>query len=849
MSIKKPGNWYVELMRRPLWVLGFLLALGVFLGSQIPKLQLDASSESLVLEGDKALEIYREVYKEYGTSAFLFVTYRPSGDIFAPKVREDIRKLSDKLTKVEGVSNVVSYLDVPLLYSPPVTIASFSDGVKYLRDDDVDLDLVRDEFRNSPIYRQLLTNRELTVTALQVNLEMDDELAELRSQRDALRALDRRTAEQRRQLAKLERAHDIAQQQRTELEKQLVADVRKILDQHRSESVSIFLGGIPMIVSDMLDYVRSDMVVFGSLIIVFIIISLSVIFRAARWVILPLLTCLLTCVYMLGGLALFGVKLTVISANFVALLLIITLSITIHLVVRFVEYEKAEPDLDQFRLVMKTMAFMIKPCTYTTLTTMVAFASLVVSDIRPVIDFGWMMTVAVALALTLGFFLLPAGLMLLPRRTHESDDKVTSNFTRRFARFTEHRGRWLTVIAAAVVVFSITGISRLEVENRFIDYFNENTEIYQGMLEIDAELGGTLPLDVVINHRPHITGFVPAESSGAATENGDFADDFDDDFFGDDLGDDFASDGEAYELSYWFTRQGMLEIKRIHDHLDSLDETGKILSLATIYDVMTDLVGGSVDDIQLALMKENLTSDIDEALLRPFLSDDGNQTRISIRVMETSRDLNRSQMLEDVARFLEEEMGYEEQDYQLTGMMVMYSNMLESLFSSQIATLGFVFVAIMFMFGILFRSLRISLLAIVPNILAAGFILGGMGWVGIPLDIMTITIAAITIGIGVDDTIHYIHRFRRELVKDGDYIAAMYRSHASIGMAMFYTSVTIIVGFSILALSNFTPSIYFGLLTGCAMFAALMGALLLLPHLLISAKPFREVVPGGQSAN
>lgn len=828
------ADLYTQCMRYPRLVLTLLALLAVFLGSFIPKLQIDASSDSLVLEGDQSLEIYREVYKEYGTSSeFLFVTYRPQGDIFTEKVMQNVQLLQQRLKALPGVRDVMSYMDVPLLYSPPVTIATFSDGVNYLRDGNVNIELARKEFRESPIYRNLLTNQEQTVTALQVNLVLDEELAELRKQRDELRLIPNKTAEQQRQLKQIENAYELSKARRTEMEEKLVADVRAVLEQHRKQGAAIFLGGLPMIIADMLDYVRADMKVFGSMIIVFIVAALSLFFRSPRWVVLPLLTCILTCVYMLGGIALLGLKLTVISANFVALLLIITLAIAIHLVVRFVEYEKTEPEWDQLSLVLKSTHFMFKPCAYTTVTTMVAFMSLVISDIRPVIDFGWMMTIAVGVALVVSFLLIPAGLLILPRSQQVKQEKIGGSFTRRFAHFTEKHGTLLTIACVLVLLFSISGISQLQVENRFIDYFDDETEIYQGMLEIDAELGGTLPLDIIINHKTPVIA-APEIQSAASSDAW-----FEDDFFGEETADDFASDIESpYALSYWFSRQGMQDIQKIHQYLESIPEVGKVLSLATLYDVMNDLVGGGVDDIQLALMKENLSGEIDEALIQPYLSSDGMQTRISLRVKETSKTLSRAKMLQDVEQFLQQQ-GYQAGDYQLTGMMVMYNNVLQSLFTSQAATLGVVFVVIWLMMGVLFKSLYVSFLGLIPNVLAAFFVLGGMGWANIPLDMMTITIASITIGIGVDDTIHYVHRFKKELVKDGDYIAAMYRSHASIGLAMFYTSVTVIVGFAILTLSNFTPSIYFGFLTGIAMLTALLGSLLVLPHLLVVLKPFK----------
>jgi len=197
-------------------------------------------------------------------------------------------------------------------------------------------------------------------------------------------------------------------------------------------------------------------------------------------------------------------------------------------------------------------------------------------------------------------------------------------------------------------------------------------------------------------------------------------------------------------------------------------------------------------------------------------------------------------LLEQIHDHLTNEMGFAEEEVHLTGLLVMYNNMLQSLFKSQILTLGTVFVAILIMFLFLFRSLKFALVALAPNLLAAGAVLGSMGLIGIPLDIMTITIAAITVGIGVDHAIHYVHRFRKEFPVDRDYIATMYRCHGSIGKAMYYTSVIIIFGFSILALSNFNPSIYFGLLTAGAMLASLLGSMLLLPRLIILVKPMGE---------
>ena len=518
---------------------------------------------------------------------------------------------------------------------------------------------------------------------------------------------------------------------------------------------------------------------------------------------------------------------TVISSNFIALLLIITLAIAVHLIVRYRELQLLKPEASQHELALATVLAMLRPCVYTGLTTIVAFMSLVISGIRPVMDFGWMMTIGVMVALATTFIVVPIGMLLgRPPAPEKNSQSLSSEsvFTLRFASITEHHGGKILSVAGLILLFSVSGVTQLKVENRFIDYFDESTEIYRGMELVDSELGGTIPLEIVVY--PEASN----ESNVDEYEDDSF-DDFDDDFSSDEFGD------SSSEISPWFTLAGLNELNKIHQHVDGLSETGKVLSLATVYQLAGDLLGDGLDDIQLALAYRKLPSEIKDVMITPYLHDETNEARITIRVKETSRTLNRAELLEDLHRFMQEDMGYSQERYRFTGMLVLYNNLLQSLFVSQILTLGLVFIAITAMLVVLFQSFNLALIGIVPNLMAALLVLGGMGWAGVPLDMMTITIAAISIGIGVDNTIHYVHRFKREFKLDGDYIATMYRCHGSIGRAMYYTSITIIFGFSILALSNFKPSIYFGLLTGVAMLSALLGSLLLLPKLLLLFKP------------
>jgi hypothetical protein len=454
---------------------------------------------------------------------------------------------------------------------------------------------------------------------------------------------------------------------------------------------------------------------------------------------------------------------------------------------------------------------------------MVAFAALLFSGIRPVIDFGWMMAIGIVVAFLLVFTLLPATLMFLaPGDPHQRSD-LTDRITGFFAKQIRARGTGILTFMAALALLSVAGMAFLTVENRFIDYFKETTEIYHGMEIIDRQLGGTTPLDVIIDATPEF--FERQEEM------------WDDPLLAE-FGMDDAESGGIASTSYWFNTRGLPDVAEVHEYLDSLDETGKVLSLDTAIEILGQIDAELVsDNFELSVLYKKLPDAIRDILIRPYMSTDGNQVRFAIRVFESDPSLHREALMQNIRGRLTGALGYEDSQVHLSGMLVLYNNMLQSLFRSQILTIGVVFTAILLMFVVLFRNVPLAGIAIVPNVFAALLVLGVMGWLGIPLDLMTITVAAITIGIGVDDTIHYVHRFTREFAKDQDYWAAVNRSHASIGRAMYYTSVTVTLGFSILVLSNFVPTIYFGLLTGFAMLIALLANLTLLPLLIVRFRP------------
>ncbi len=820
-------NFYqVIVLRHPaLTILGVVILAAVF-GFFAKDFRLDASADSLVLENDADLRYYRSIRKQYGSDDFLVISYTPHDELFIKETIDDLKELRESLLQIERVESVVSILNVPLLDSPQVTFSELQQKTRTLLDPDTDLGLARREFLTSPLYRNLLLSQDGDTTALQVVFKRDATYFELLNRRNTLREKQQDgllTDLEEEELEVVSRAFKEYSAAVSDQQSEDIARVRAIMDRHR-DNADMHLGGVPMIASDMIDFIRHDLMTFGVAVLVFLVAMLITIFHRPRWVILPLLCCFTTVLVMFGYLGLVEWRVTVVSSNFTSLLLIITLSLTVHLVERYNELLKLNPHADQQFLVMEMVRSKVYPSLYTALTTIVAFVSLLVSGIRPVIDFGWMMAIGIVVAFLLSFVLFPAGLMLLKPHGFSHRYDITGAITRRFAHWIEDHSRLTLAIYGILALFSIVGLSRLNVENRFIDNFKDTTEIYQGMELIDRKLGGTIPLEVIIDADPAFQ----AEQAEAKP----FDDPFDDPF------DNETTAAGVTSTSYWFNSYRLETVAEIHDYLDSLPESGKVLSLDTTMRLMQHLNNDQkLDDIMLSVVHKKLPDDIDETLFSPYMSPDGNQVRFNLRVYESDPSLRRNLFIKKVRQDLLAKFDLKPEQLHLTGMLVLYNNVLQSLFRSQIQTIGAVFLAIMVMFLILFRSLRLAILAIVPNIISAGIVLGLMGWLNIPLDIMTITIAAITIGIAVDDTIHYVHRYSLELAKDLDHVAAMRRSHASVGRAMFYTSVVIISGFSILVLSNFIPTIYFGLFTGLAMAVAMIANLTLLAILLMLVQP------------
>ena len=803
----------------PATAISFLLLLVVFFAWHAQDFRLDASADSLLLADDPDLEFSRLINTRYGVRDSVLVAYTPEGNLFEREELSRLAELRDDLLTIDRVETVDSILNVPLFGDTPLT--AISEDYLTIMDEEQDLELAREEIVNSPIFRNAMVSPDGQTASLLVSFSIDETLQLLVNRRTELRSLARGgriTADEELELGDVEAQYAEYSIVAADRQHEIIQAIRNTLGNYR-DGAQIYLGGAPMIADDLVTFVQGDLSTFSLAVVALIIFALGLIFRKVRWVAIPLGCCAVAGIIMVGTLGLMDWRVTVVSSNFISLLLIITISLTVHLMVRYRELRATRHFSNHDKLLRHAVLSMFRPCLYTALTTAVAFGSLVVSGILPIITFGWMMMMGVATALLVAFTLFPSVMTSLKVDDTQLSGDLRLNLTGALANLTDRLSGNILIIYALLVVFAVAGLTRLRVENSFIDYFRESTEIFQGMSLFDDKLGGTLSFDVVVD--------LPETSDG-------FEDGFEDDFGG---FDNVSTDPEA-DNAYWFTAPKMDQVKAIHEFLDADPQTGKVISFGAVIQLAEKLNANQpIDGLLWALLYSRIPETLKESVLNPFVSIEENQLRYNVRVIESAEDLNRNELLQRIERGVEENFGFEDSQVRLTGILVMYDNVLQSLFRSQILTLGVVMFAIMLMFLTLFRSLSIAVICIIPNAIAAAFVIGVMGWLNIPLDIMTITIAAISVGIGVDNTIHYMHRFKREYSRFGNYRETMFFCHNSIGRAMYFTSMTIVAGFSILALSNFVPTIVFGLLTSLAMLVALTGSLTLLPQLLITFKP------------
>ena len=785
-------------LKKPKLIFSLLIILLLVFSYFSKNFRLDASSDTLLIEGDPDLKYLKEVTERYGAKEFLVLTYTPNEEMISESSINNLLSLKYKIQSLKWVDNVVTLLDIPLLNSTDETLTERLKNFSTLKSDGIDKRKGFEEILNSPVFRNFVISEDGKTTGIIVYIKKDENLINI----------------QNKSKEEIENYKDFLKKKNHEN----IIEIREIIKSYNNIG-KIYLGGIPMIADDMMSFIKSDIIFFGIGVLLFIVFTLWYVFRKLIWIIVPISSCFFSVAIMTGLLGLFGWKVTVISSNFIALMLILTMAMNIHMSTRFLQLRKKFPELKNFEIIKITTKKMFLPILYTVLTTICAFLSLIFSEIKPIIDFGWMMTLGLIVSFLITFTLLPTLLNFVSNNNIDINESSNSKITDFFSKVSINNKSLIFIITFLIMILSVVGISRLEVENSFINYFNKNSEIYKGTKLIDEKLGGTTPLEIILKF------------GNNKIKNNEINED--DEF--DDWGDDENQD------KYWFTKDKIDKIQKVHNYLDNLTAVGKVLSFSSIIEVATQLNNNKpLGSLEIGVLYTKIPDSIKKEIINPYISIKDNEARISLRIKDSQEGLRRNELIKKINYDIKNKLNFKEDEFKLAGVLILFNNLLQSLFKSQILTLGLVMIGIFLMFLILFKNIKLSLIGVVPNFLAAFFILGIIGLLGIPLDMMTITIAAITIGIAVDNSIHYIYRFKEEFLLNNDYKQTLRSCHSSVGVAILNTSITIVFGFSILVFSNFIPTIYFGIFTGIAMLLAMISVLTLLPSLILIGKPFSK---------
>jgi predicted RND superfamily exporter protein len=791
------ARFYQNLViKNPKTIFAILLIALLSFGYYSKDFRLDASSETLLIEGDPDLKYLKEITERYGSKEFLVLTYTPEDGMVSDASINNLLSLKYKIQSLNWVHSVITLLDIPLLNNSDAPLQERLENFKTLKDEDVDKDRGFKEILSSPVFRNFVVSEDGKTSGIIVNIKKNN-LPDITKN-------------------KTKEEVEVLKDQIKKQNHKNILEIRDVIKSYEDIG-KIHLGGIPMIADDMMTFIKSDIIVFGVGVLLFIIFTLWLVFKKLIWIVVPISSCFFSVIIMTGILGLLNWKVTVISSNFIALMLILTMAMNIHMSTRFLQLKENYPDKNIFKLISLTTAKMFWPILYTVLTTVIAFLSLIFSDIKPIIDFGWMMTLGLTTSFIVTFTLLPTLINFVPERNISIEKYKNSKITTFFSSISQNYQKLIFVIAGLIIVLSLIGISRLEVENSFINYFSKKTEIYKGMKLIDEKLGGTTPLEIILKF--------PQKENLDIDEKDEF--------------EDWGDDDDKSDEKYWFTKDKIDKISSVHNYLDSLPQVGKVLSFSSIIDVATVLNNNKpLGTLEMGVLYSKIPENIKTEIIDPYISIKDNEARINLRIIDSQENLRRNDLIKKIKYDLKNKIGLEESEFKLAGVLILFNNLLQSLFKSQILTLGLVMIGIFTMFVILFKNIKLSLIGVVPNFIAAFFILGIIGLLGIPLDMMTITIAAITIGIAVDNSIHYIYRFKEEFSVSNDYNKTIDLCHSTVGKAILNTSITIVFGFSILVLSKFIPTIYFGIFTGLAMLLAMVSVLTLLPSLILLIKPF-----------
>lgn len=768
---------------------------GVLAAWSAQQFKIDASADTLLIKNNKMFVETQVMNERFSPQEFILVAYKPKAhEVFSQQSFNDIQQISSELKRLPRVADVTNILNVPLLSLSGKLDPNLKPEQLTWQANHYSSEKMREVFTDHPLFTDLLVNKDQTATAMQIVFKPNAELRDIQSQIIAIQKtiLDGELTEQDEQkIAELKKQAEPIEQKLKKTRQQEIKQIYQTIEPFKDDA-DLYLGGAYVLGQQMIDIIQSDLVIFGSAIGLAICLILFIFFRKIRWVILPLLCCGLSVILTVGLFGLLDFRATVISSNFIALQLILTLAVVVHLIVEFRQLEEQNSEANQQELLRQTFVNKFKPCLYAGITTSVGFASLIFSGIQPVVSFGWMMIVAMCVSIFSSLLLFPAVLASFKRKGDSHESRISQKVVSILSAFTLKRPTFIVFISVIVGGGLIFGIVKLNVENSFLNYFKESTQVRTELEFIDREFGGSTPLDFI---------YTVPESERR---------------------DDLVMSAKTIQT-----------LQKIQHVMRQYEATGNITSVVNFTELAKKInQGRPLTEYELTVIYTLLDKSLTEQLLGAYFNPENNQLRISTRIQDSTENFNRAEFIETFRSDLAM-LDIDPKSYSLTNLFVLYQDILQRLFSSQIMTLGLVFAALTLVLLVIFRSIKVALIAVIPNILTTLVILGVMGWLGIALDLMTITISAIAMGIAVDDTIHFVHRYLEELNRensDGD--IAIKKTFKSVGYALIYTTTIIAVGFSLLSFSDFVPSILFGLLTSLAMLLAFITDTTLLPVLL-----------------
>ena len=775
----------------------FVLA-GALAAWSAQQFKIDASADTLLIKNNKMFVETQVVNERFSPQEFILVAYKPKNHaLFSQQTFNDIQQISSEFKALPRVGGVTNILNVPLLSLSNELDPNLKPEQLTWQANQYSAAKMQQVFTDHPLFTDLLVNQDQTATAMQIVFKPNKELLDIQSQiiaiqKGILQGENTELSEEDEQKIEALKAKAQPIEEQLKLTRQQeIKQIYQIIEPFKDDA-DLFLGGAYVLGQQMIDIIQSDLLLFGSAIGLAICLILFVLFRKIRWVVLPLLCCGLSVLLTVGLFGVLNFRATVISSNFIALQLILTLAVVVHLIVEFRQLEATDTESNQQDLLRETFINKFKPCLYAGITTSVGFASLLFSGIQPVVSFGWMMIVAMGVSISASLILFPAVLASFTRKGDSHEGRLSRWLVSGLSAFSLKRPTFIVLTTLVIGGGAIFGVLKLDVENSFLNYFKESTQVRTELEFIDKEFGGSTPLDLIYT--------IPK----------------------DERRDDLVMSARTVQT-----------LQKIQHVMRQYEATGNITSVVNFTELAKKVNQGKpLTEYELTVIYKLLDDSLTEQLLGAYFNPENQQLRISTRIQDSTPDFNRAEFLQTLRDDLDM-LEIAPESYSLTNLFVLYQDILQRLFTSQIMTLGLVFGALTLVLLVIFRSFKVAIIAVIPNILTTLVILGVMGWLAIPLDLMTITISAIAMGIAVDDTIHFVHRYLEELNKESnDSQQAVQNTFKSVGFALIYTTTIIAVGFSLLSFSDFVPSILFGLLTCLAMLLAFITDTTLLPVLL-----------------